>query len=211
MAETTDSCSSNEDIFAVFSHLCAGLRSLAFCSPAVSTDPEVIFFSPPTSPLTYLPNQASNDKQLGPNSTCTIETIDNDPTVKVSSTASVQFLADNSTEDQHELPLAHSFPNDCSRLHSHPNQFKHRAVTANSVHSLQHSNDSFASKPTAIIRPRINSRLRYGLKPEFNSWEVIFWDNQRNDVTIQNTVLTTQCITFPRVQVAVFALLLLVL
>jgi len=198
MAETTEDCSSNDDFLAVFSNLDADLRSLASCNPAVSTDPEVIFISPPNSPLTHLPNQVSNDEPLSPDSTSTIEACDNDPTSEVSSTAGVQFLADDSNEDQHELPPAYSFPTDCSPLLSRPNHFKHCAETDNSVHSRQHRNDSFASKPTAIIRPRINSRLRYGLKPEFNSWEIIFWDNQRKELTIQNTALSTQCVTVPQ-------------
>ena len=198
MAETTEDCSSNDDILAVFSNLDADLRSLAPCSPTISTDPDVIFISPPTSPLMFLPNQISNEEPVSPDSTSTMEASDNDPAVEVSSTSGVQFIADDTNEYQHELPPAYSSPTDCSPLLSPPNQFQHRAKTANSVHNHQHHNDSPASKPTAIIRPRINSLFRYGLKPEFNSWEIIFWDNQRKELTIQNTASSTQCITVPQ-------------
>ena len=194
MAETTKDCSS-DDTLAVFSNQDAGLRSWAPCSRAVSTDSEVIFISPPTSPLKHLPNQASNDDQVSPDSTPTIEAGDNDPAVEASSTTDAPFLADDSNEDQHEPSPASSFPTDCRPLLLRPNQFKHGSETAHSVHSCQHRNDFFATKPTASIRPQINSRLRYGLKPEFNSWEIIFWDNQRKELTIQNTALSTQCIT----------------
>ena len=202
MEEITEDCSSNDDILAVFSNLDADLQSLGPCSPVVSTDSEVIFISPPTSPLILLPNQISNDEPVSPDSTSTIEASDNDPAVEASSTAGVQFIADDTNEYQHELPPAYSFPTDGSPILSRPNQFKHRAKTANSVHSHQHHNDSFASKPTAIVRPRINSLLRYGLKPEFNSWEIIFWDKQRKELTIQNIALSTQCITVPQEAVA---------
>ena len=202
MAEITEDCSSNDDILAVLSNIDADLRSLAPCNPAVSTDPEVIFISPPTSPVTHLPNQVSNDEEVSPDSTSTIEASNNDPAVEASSTAGVQSIADDTNEYQHELPPAYSFPTDCSPLLSRPNQLNHRAKTANSAHGDQHHNDSFASKPTAIIRPRINSLLRYGLKPEFNSWEIILWDNQRKELTIQNTALSTQCITVPQEAVA---------
>ena len=202
MAETSEVCFSNDDILAVFSNLDPDLRSLAPCNPAISTDSEVIFISPPTFLLTYLPNQASNDEQVSPDSTSTIEASNKDPAVEASSTAGVQFIADDTNEYQHELPPAYSFPTDCSPLLSRPNQLNHRAKTANSVHGDQHHNDSFASKPTAIIRPRINSLLRYGLKPEFNSSEIILWDNQRKELTIQNTALSTQCITVPQEAVA---------
>ena len=170
MAEITEDCSSNDDILAVFSNLDADLRSLAPCNPAISTDPEAIFTSPPASPVTHLPNQVSDDEPVSPDSTSTIEASDIDPAVEAPSTAGVQLIADDTNEYQQELPAAYCFPTDCSPLLSRPNQFKHRAKTANSVHSHQHHNDSFASKPTAIVRPRINSLLRYGLKPEFNSW-----------------------------------------
>ena len=202
MAEITEDCSSKDDILAVLSNIDADLRSLAPCNPAVSTDPEVIFISPPTSPVTHLPNQVSDDQPVSPDSTSTIEVKNNDRAVEASSTAGVQFIADDTNEYQHELPPAYSFPTDCSPLLSRPNQFNHRAKTANSVHSDQHHNDSLASKPTAIIRPRINSLLRYGLKPEFNSWEIILWDNQRKELTIQNTALSAQCITVPQEAVA---------
>ena len=160
MPEITEDCSSNDDILAVFSNLDADLRSLAPCSPTISTDPDVMFISPPTSPLMLLPNQISNEEPVSPDSTSAIEAIDIDPAVEASSTAGVQLIADDTNEYQQELPPAYSFPTDCSPLLSRPNQFKHRAKTANSVHSHQHHNDSFASKPTAIVRPRINSLLR---------------------------------------------------
>ena len=185
MAQTTEDWSFNEDILAVFSNPDAHLRSLAPCSRTLSTDPDVIFISPPTSPLTLLPNQIANDEPVSPDSTSTIEASDNDPAVEASTTAGVHFIADDTNEYQNELPPACSFPTDCSPLLSCPNQIKHHAKTANSVHSHQYHNDSLASKPTANIRPRINYLLRHGLKTEFNSWEMIFWDNQRKELTIR--------------------------
>ena len=56
MAATTEDCSSNDNIFAIFSNLDANLRSLGplsadklvrLFSPAVSTDPEILVISPP--------------------------------------------------------------------------------------------------------------------------------------------------------------------
>ena len=174
MAQTTEDCSSKDNILAVFSNLDADLRSLAPCSPTISTDPDVMFVSPPTSPLMLLLNQISKEEPVSPDSTSTIKAIHIDPAVEISSAANVQFLADDGNEDQHELPPAYSFPTDCSPLLSRLNQFKYCAKTANSVPSRQHCSDSFVSEPTAIIRPRIISRLRYVLKPEFNSWQIIF-------------------------------------
>ena len=202
MAETIDDCFSNDNTLAVFSYLDADLRLLAPRNPAVSTNPDVVFIPPPISPVTHPPNQVSDDEPVSPDSTSTIEASDNYLAVEASSTAGVQLFADGTNEYQHELSPAHSFPSDCSPLPSRPNQFKPRAETVNSVHSHQHHNDSLPSKPTANIRPRINSLLCYGLKPEFNSWEIILWDNHRKELTIQNTALSTQCITVPQEAVA---------
>ena len=135
MAETIEDCFSNDNILAVFSNVDADSRSLAPCSLVVSIDPDVIFISPPTSPLRHLPNQVSNDEPVSLDSTTTNEASENDPAVEVSSTAGVQFLAHGSNDEQHELPPAYSFPTDCSSLLSRPKQFKHRAETANSVQS----------------------------------------------------------------------------
>ena len=198
--ENTEDCSSADNIFAIFSNLDADLRPLGaptpdtlsrLPSPAVSTDPEVIFISPPTSPLTNPPNQVSKDEPVSPDSTSTIEASDNDITVEVP-TADIQLLADNSNEEQHEPPPAYLFPTHSSPVLSRRNQFKHRAETTNLVNSRQHRREQIASKPTAIIPPRINSRLRYGLKPEFDSWKITSWNTQRKELTIQNTSLSSQ-------------------
>ena len=183
MAETTEVCSPNDDIVAIFSNLDADLPSLGPFSSAVSFDPEVIFLSLPNSPTPYTSSPGSIDEQESPDSTSTIGASANNPTVEVPPTVGVQLLSDNSNEDQHEPPPAYSFPTDDSPVLSRPNQFKHRAETANSVNS-RHRREHFTSKPTAIIRPRIKSRLRYRLKPEFDAWGIIFGDNQRQQLTI---------------------------
>ena len=177
LAATTEDCSSNDNIFALFSNLDVDLRSLGplspdklvrFSSPAVSTDPELEVILPPNSLATYLPNSVSTNEQYSPDPTSTIEASDKDTTVEVP-TADIELLADNSNEEQHEPPTACSFPTDSSPVLSRPNQFKHRAETANLVNSRKHRREYFASKPTAIIGPRINSRLRYCLKQEFDT------------------------------------------
>ena len=122
MTETTEDCSSHDNIFAIFSTLDSDLRPLDPSSPdelvrpssaAVSTDSEVMFVSPPTSPLMLLPNQTSHDEPVSPDSTSTIEANDSDPAVETSPTAGVQF-ADGTNEYQHELPPAYSFPTACT-------------------------------------------------------------------------------------------------
>ena len=236
MTETTEDCSSHDNIFALFSDLDSNLRPLGPSSPdelvrpsspAVSTDPEVMFISSPPSPLTHIPNQVSNEEPVSPDSTSTIEASDNDPAVEVSSTTGVQFSANDIIEDQHDPavevssttgvqfsandiiedqhgpPPTYSSPTDCSPVLSRPNQFKHRTETASLVNSRQNRREQVAPKPTAIIRPRINSRPRYSLRPEFDSWEIILWDNQRKELTIQNTSLPSQRLVVPHQAVTI--------
>ena len=177
MTETTEDCSSHDNIFALFSNPDSDLRPLGPSSPdelvrpsspAVSTDPEVMFISSPSFPLTHLPNQVSNDESVSPDSTSTIEASDNDPAVEVSSTTGVQSSANDNIEDQHGPPPTYSFSTYCTPVLSHPNEFKHRTETANLVNSRQNRREQVAPKPTAIIRPRINSRPRYSLRPDFD-------------------------------------------
>ena len=197
MSESTEDCSPNDNIFAIFPKPGADLRSLGPSGPAVSTDLEIIVISPSIFHVKYLSSSASNDEQNNLDSTSTIKASDNDPTFEVLPTVRLQLIANNSNEDQHEPPHAYSFPTNSSPVLSHPNQFKHTAETANWVNSHQHRREHFTSKPTAIIRPRINSRLRHRLKPESESWELIFRENQRKELTIQNTSLLSQRLLVP--------------
>ena len=203
IAETTEDCSSNDNIFAIFTNIDADSRSLCPSSPAVSIDPEVVIPSLPKSPPPYLSNPASTDEQYSAEPTSTIEASDIDLTVEAPSTAGAQFIADNNNQDQHEPAPAHSFPTDGSPVLLRPIYYKHRVETANLFNSHQDGREHFPSKPTAIIRPQINSRLRYSLKPEFDSCEIIFRDKQRKERTFDNTsfpsqrlVVALQAVTF---------------
>ena len=192
IAATTDDCFSHDNLFVIFSNLDTDSRSLGPSSPAVSTDQEILVLSTPNSPVTYVPNPDSTDKQANLDSTSTIEATDNDLTNEAPPTADIHLVEENSNEDQHELPPAYPLPTDSSPVLSRANQFKHRAETANVVKSRKQRREYFASKPKAIIRPRINSRPRYGLKPEFESGETIFWDDQRKQLPVQKTFLPSQ-------------------
>ena len=212
MSETTEDCSSGNNIFAIFSNLDADLRPLEPpspdtllrpSSPVVSTYPEVIVTSPPHSLVTYLSSPVSTDGQHSPDSTSTIEASENDITIDILPPAEKELLANNSNEEQHELPSAYPLPADSSPVLSRPNQFKHRVETANLVNSRQYRREQTSSQPTAIIRPRIDPRLRYSLQPEFDSWEIIFWDNQRKELTIKNTFLPSQRLVVPQQAVTI--------
>ena len=91
----------------IFSNQDADTPTFIPSSSAVPTIPQVTIHSPPNS-TTYLPNLISTDEQVGLDSTSTNEASDNDPTVELPSAAGLEFLADNSIEDQREVPPVNS-------------------------------------------------------------------------------------------------------
>ena len=61
----------------------------------------------------------------------------------------------------------------------------------------QHKKEHFARLARAVKCPRFNLHLHYKLRAEFFSWELLFWDSQRQEFTIQNTILPTQRLVVP--------------
>ena len=72
MEETTEGCPSNDDILANYSNIDADLQSLGPSGPAFFSDPEILFLSPPNSPISFT-NPASIDEHASFGSTPTIE------------------------------------------------------------------------------------------------------------------------------------------
>ena len=62
----------------------------------------------------------------------------------------------------------------------------------------QHKREHFARLARAVKCPRFNPHLRYRLGPEFFSWEILFWDTQRQEFTTQKTLLPSQRLVVPR-------------
>ena len=61
----------------------------------------------------------------------------------------------------------------------------------------QHRREHFASRARIVKKPRFNSHLHYKLKPEFSSWEILYWDSTRQEFTIENNFLPSQRIGVP--------------
>ena len=61
----------------------------------------------------------------------------------------------------------------------------------------QHRREYFASRARIVKKPRFNRHLPYKLKPEFSSWEIIYWDGTRQEFTIKNNLLPSQRIVVP--------------
>ena len=61
----------------------------------------------------------------------------------------------------------------------------------------QHRSEYFASRARIVKKPRFNRHLPNKLKPEFSSWEIIYWDGTRQEITIKNNCFPSQRIVVP--------------
>ena len=61
----------------------------------------------------------------------------------------------------------------------------------------QKRKESFLRHCKSVRRPRYNPHLHYQLTNAFFSWEIVFWDQARQEYTIQNTVLSSQRLVVP--------------
>ena len=99
------------------------------------------------------------------------------------------------SEDNRTLPPFSSFLSDVRPLLSRPNQLKLQPDHA--TLGRQHRREYYTTHARRTRRPRFNQNLHYRLKPEFHTWEIIFWDSKRQEYTIQNTSLPSQRLVVP--------------
>ena len=119
------------------------------------------------------------------------------PTINVLINNSIPFSTVN-LESENEPFL----PADISRENVRPATLHPRhAQSQNNAKSValykQHRREYFASRARIVKKPRFNRHLPYKLKPEFSSWEIIYWDSTRQEFTIKNNSLPSQRIMVP--------------
>ena len=61
----------------------------------------------------------------------------------------------------------------------------------------QHRREHCASRAKIVKKLRFNRHLPYNLKQEFSSWEILYWDNTRQEYTIKNNPLPSQRFVVP--------------
>ena len=119
------------------------------------------------------------------------------PTTNVLINNSIPFSTVN-IESENEPHL----PADISRKIIRPATLRPRyANSQNNAKSValykQHRREYFASRTRIVEKPRFNHHLPYTLKPEFSSWEIIYWDSTRQEITIKNNSFPSQRIVVP--------------
>ena len=145
--------------------------------------------SPPSSPTVDLvpPIQQSNL----PTRSVATSTPDS-PTTNVLINNSIPFSTVY-PESEDELPQPTNIPRE------NPRPVASRSRRSSSRHSArsvalyqQHRREHFASWARIVKKPQFNRHLPYKLKPEFSSWEIIYWDGTRQEFTIKNNSFPSQ-------------------
>ena len=75
---------------------------------------------------------------------------------------------------------------------SRPNRFQRKQQIFN-----QQKRERIFRHCNSVKRPRYNPHLHYQLSKVFSSWEIVFWDQKRQEYTLQNTVLSSQRLLIP--------------
>ena len=163
------------------------------------TNSGVTFFSPISSRSQIPSNPASPDEPPSQTllSTSQPPTINPDvaPSALIGSQLPISSPEVSQSEDTQGLPPFSSFLSDVRPLLSRPNQLKLRPDPA--ALGRQHRRGYYTNHARRTKRPRFNHHLQYCLKPEFHTWEIIFWDGKRQEYTIQNTSPPSQRLVVP--------------
>ena len=75
---------------------------------------------------------------------------------------------------------------------SRPNRFQRKQYILN-----QQKKERILRHCSFVKRPRYNPHLHYQLTNAFSSWEIVFWDQARQEYTIRNTALPSQRLVVP--------------
>ena len=156
----------------------------SFLSPVSSPSSTTVDLEPPTEQ----PNPQAGLSNSSPSAS---------PTINVLINNSIPFSTVNlESENEPFLPADISGEN----VRSATLRPRH-AQSQNNAKSValykQHRREYFASRARIVKKPRFNRHLPYKLKPEFSSWEIIYWDSARQEFTIENNSFPSQRIMVP--------------
>ena len=160
-------------------------------------EPIVTFLSPPST--TIPSNPASPDEQSdsvsttqGLSTVCSTTTATIDQLQPSTTYSSVGDARCTITSSRKERNRSKQKLRSLQRPVNEDNNSCNRLTIAR-----QHEREHFARLARAANCPRFNPHLYYRLRPEFSSSELLFWDSQRQEFTIQNTLLPSQQLVVP--------------
>ena len=181
------------------------------------TNPDVITLLSSSSPISpvVVPNQPPNpliDKFLQSLTNAPIQFIDQPATPRQESRVNILLRSLCGSKAQSaKTQLEESQPNPSPPRRLRSNSTALGITTQDARASLSRPN-RFLSKQEifkqkrreslfrhckSVRRPRYNPHLHYQLTNAFSSWEIVFWDQARQEYTIQNTALSSQRLVVP--------------
>ena len=159
--------------------------------------PVVSFLSPVSSPSSTTVDPILHNEQSNPQA----RSIVNSPPVSPTTNVLINNATPSSavyTESEEETLRPTGISRENIRLVAsrprHPNP--HNNAKSVALYK-QHRREYFASRARIVKKPRFNRHLPYKLKPEFSSWEIIYWDGTRQEFTIKNNSFPSQRIVVP--------------
>ena len=162
-----------------------------------SATPVFSFLPPVSSPSSTIVDPEPPTEQPHPQARLSNSSPPASPTTNVVINKSIPFSTVNlESEDEPLLPA------DISRENIRPATSRPRhANSQNNAKSValykQHRREYFASRARIVKKPRFNRHLPYKLKPEFSSWEIMYWDGTWQEFTIKNNSFPSQRIVVP--------------
>ena len=159
--------------------------------------PVFSFLSPVSSPSSTTVEPILHNEQSNPQTRSIVNSPPASPTTNVLINNAIPSSAVYPESDDESLR-----PTNISRRNTfppvshprHPNLQNHAKSVAL---YKQHRREHFASRARIVKKPRFNRHLPYKLKPEFSSWEKIYWDSIRQEFTIKNNSFPSQRIVVP--------------
>ena len=159
--------------------------------------PVFSFLSPVSSSSSTTVDPVLHNEQSNPQTRSIVNSPPASPTTTVLIKNAIPFPAVYPESDDESLrPTNISGRNTCPSVSrpKHPNPKNHAKSKAL---YKQHRREHFAPRARIVKKPRFNRHLPYKLKPEFSSWEIIYWDSARQEFTIKNNSLPSQRIVVP--------------
>ena len=108
---------------------------------------------------------------------------------------SISLHENDQSKTTKETPPLSSLLSDVRPLLSRPNHQKNDQD--HSALEREHRREIYTDRARRTKRRRFNQHLQYSLKPEFSTWRIVFWDNRRQEYTIQGTSLPSQRLVVP--------------
>ena len=154
--------------------------------------PVFSFLSPVSSPSSTTVDPVLHNEQSNPQTRSIVNSPPASPTTNVLINNAIRSSAVYPESDDESLRLTDISGRNTSPSASRPGDSNPQNHAKSVALYKQHRREHFASRARIVKKPRFNHHLLYKLKPEFSSWEIIYWDSAGQEFTIKNNSFPSQ-------------------